>query len=428
MTYKETLDYLYSMLPMFHRIGPAAYKNNLDNSKALDTLLGHPHKAFPSVHIAGTNGKGSVSNMLAATLQTAGYRTGLFTSPHLKDFRERIRVNGKMISKAYVTAFVTKYKKQFKDIQPSFFEWTTALAFDYFRHKKVDIAVIETGLGGRLDSTNIIHPLISVITNIGWDHTHLLGNTLTKIAKEKAGIIKLKTPVVIGEFSAVTSKIFKAVAKNKKAYLVFADRKYHPKKLENNAASLLVEVKNHETSTREKYKLSLTGNYQIKNAATVIATVNQLRQSGYAITEKQLRRALNNVQNLTGFSGRWQVLGNKPEIIADTAHNIDGIKYVIRQIKSMKFHHLHVVLGMVSDKDVSAVLASFPKKATYYFCQAAIPRAMDANLLRIKAVKYGLRGEVFSSVRLALNAAKQNAATNDLIFVVGSTFTVAEIV
>ncbi len=428
MTYKETLDFLYSMLPMFHRIGPAAYKDNLDNSKSLDSLLGHPHMAFPTVHIAGTNGKGSVSNMLAATLQTAGYRTGLFTSPHLKDFRERIRVNGKMISKSYVTAFVTKYRKQCKQIQPSFFEWTTALAFDYFRHKKVDIAVIETGLGGRLDSTNIIHPLISVITNIGWDHTQLLGNTLPKIAKEKAGIIKFKTPVIIGEFNAATSKIFKAVAENKKADIVFADRKYHPKKLKNSAASLLVEVKNHDTSTREKYKLSLAGNYQVKNAATVIATVNQLRQYGYTITEKQLRKALNNVQHITGFSGRWQVFGKKPLIIADTAHNVDGIKYVIRQIKSLKYRHLHVVLGMVSDKDITAVLASFPEKATYYFCKAAIPRAMDANILRIRAMKYGLRGEVYPSVKQALDAAKQNAAANDLIFIGGSTFTVAEIV
>lgn len=428
MTYKETLDYLYSMLPMFHRIGPAAYKDNLNNSKALDSLLGHPHMAFPTVHIAGTNGKGSVSNMLAATLQTAGYRTGLFTSPHLKDFRERIRVNGKMISKSYVTAFVTKYIKQFKHIQPSFFEWTTALAFDYFRHKKVDIAVIETGLGGRLDSTNIIHPLISVITNIGWDHTQLLGNTLPKIAKEKAGIIKFKTPVIIGEFNAATSKIFKAVAENKKADIVFADRKYHPKKLKNSATSLLVEVKNHDTSTREKYKLSLAGNYQVKNAATVIATVNQLRQCSYSISEQQLKKALKNVQSITGFSGRWQVLGNKPAIIADTAHNIDGVKYVIRQIKSLKYRHLHVVLGMVSDKDITAVLASFPEKATYYFCEAAIPRAMDANLLKIRAMEYNLRGEVYPSVKQALNAAKKNAAANDLIFIGGSTFTVAEIV
>ncbi|MBS1765108.1 MAG: bifunctional folylpolyglutamate synthase/dihydrofolate synthase [Bacteroidetes bacterium] len=427
MTYKETLNYLYSLLPMFHRIGPAAYKNNLDNTIALDKLLGHPHEKFKTIHIAGTNGKGSVSNMLAATLQTAGYKTGLFTSPHLKDFRERIRVNGKKISREYVVHFVAKYQHQFDKIQPSFFEWTTALAFDYFRHKKVDIAVIETGLGGRLDSTNIIQPVLSVITNIGWDHTQLLGNTLRKIAIEKAGIIKPQTPIIIGEYNPETGKVFSSFAAAKKSEIIFADKKYRCRKIASKEM-MKVEVSTKGNGYKKTFELSLTGNYQLHNCATVIAAIEKLNLLGIKISDSHVRKALKKVQIITGFSGRWQMLSKKPLIIADTAHNIDGIKYVIRQIRSLKFLHLHIVLGMVSDKDIEAILGQFPKKATYYFCNAKIPRAMPAKDLKNKAVGYNLQGEEFASVRKALNAAKKNASNKDMIFIGGSTFTVAEII
>jgi dihydrofolate synthase/folylpolyglutamate synthase len=427
MTYKQTLDYLLSKLPMFHRIGAAAYKANLDNSHALDELLGHPHQLFKTIHVAGTNGKGSTSNMLAAVLQSAGYKTGLFTSPHLKDFRERIRVNGEMISKKYVSAFVEKYKEDFEKIEPSFFEWTVALAFDYFSYKKVDIAVIETGLGGRLDSTNIINPELSVITNIGWDHMNLLGDTLKKIAGEKAGIIKPAIPVVIGETQKEVAEVFLEKAKSENTLVVFADKEFSLK-IKNQAISYFdVVICSKQKIVFDNFRIGLGGEYQLKNVLTVLSSLKILIQQGLVIPSKAISAGIKNVCTLTGFKGRWEKIGDKPLIIADTGHNFDGVKQVVRQIKKLNFDKLHFVIGVVTDKDVSKLLLMLPKKAEYYFCQASIPRAMDHKELKSRALLSGIKGESFPTVKKALMAARNNATKNDLIFVGGSTFVVAEI-
>ncbi|MBS1922521.1 MAG: bifunctional folylpolyglutamate synthase/dihydrofolate synthase [Bacteroidetes bacterium] len=427
MNYTETLNYLFSKLPMFHRIGAAAYKNNLDNSIALDNILNHPHKSFKSIHIAGTNGKGSTSNMLAAVLQQQGFKTGLFTSPHLKDFRERIRVNGKMIPKKYVSGFVQQYMNEFDVVKPSFFEWTVALAFDYFRHCKVDVAVIETGLGGRLDSTNIIQPQLSVITNIGWDHVNLLGDTLEKIAVEKAGIIKKNIPVLIGETTLHTKKVFLKKAIENAAPIYFASSQCKVRLKKKHLEYLLLDAQLKHGEIYNNLKLSLAGDYQLKNVATVLSVIELLKDSGFAIEKKNVKKALAKVQHLTGFRGRWQVLGTKPLIIADTGHNVDGIKTVIRQICKISFKKLHLVIGMVNDKDVMPVLKLLPKHAICYFCNAKIPRAMPAKELRSKAIEVGLQGKYYTSVKHALLSAKKAATAQDLIFVGGSTFTVAEV-
>jgi len=427
MTYKQTLDYLLSKLPMFHRIGAAAYKANLDNSHALDELLGHPHQNFKTIHVAGTNGKGSTSNMLAAILQSSGYKTGLFTSPHLKDFRERIRVNGEMISKKYVSAFVEKYKEDFEKIEPSFFEWTVALAFDYFSYKKVDIAVIETGLGGRLDSTNIIAPEISVITNIGWDHMNLLGDTLKKIAGEKAGIIKPSIPVVIGQTQKEVTEVFLEKSKLEKTSVVFADKEFSLKVKKQAINYFDVSIRSKQKIAFDNLRIGLGGEYQLKNVLTVLSSLKVLSHQGLAIPPKAIYEGIKNVCTLTGFKGRWEKIGDNPLIIADTGHNFDGVKQVVRQIKKLNFEKLHFVIGVVADKDVSKLLLMLPKKAEYYFCQPAIPRAMDHKELKSRALLSGITGKSFSSVKKALMAARNNAAKNDLIFVGGSTFVVAEI-
>lgn len=428
MTYHQTLAFLFSKLPMYQRIGAAAYKDNLENSIALDKLLQYPHRSFKSIHVAGTNGKGSTSNMLAAILQSEGYTTGLFTSPHLKDFRERIRVNGKMISKRYVITFVEKYKHIFEIIQPSFFEWTVALAFDYFRHKKVRIAVVETGLGGRLDSTNIITPLLSVITNIGWDHTALLGNTLKKIAHEKAGIIKPDVPVVIGESQQSIKAVFTNKAKTLKSAIFFADKQFRIEVCRQKINKLTVNAYNNKTMVYENLISNLAGEYQLKNIATVLATIDVLKNLKFKIKHDSVVVGLKNVEVLTGFKGRWQMLQKKPFTIADTGHNVDGIINVIRQIKNLRFKHLHVVFGMVADKDVNPILKLLPVDATYYFCQAKIPRALDAKTLKNNALQHGLQGKTYSSVKAALRSAKKQAKPNDFIFIGGSSFIVAEIV
>ena len=427
MNYTETLNYLFSKLPMFHRIGAAAYKNNLDNSIALDKILHQPHKTFKSIHIAGTNGKGSTSNMLAAVLQKQGYKTGLFTSPHLKDFRERIRVNGKMISKKYVSDFVQQYLKEFDIMQPSFFEWTVALAFDYFRHCNVEVVVIETGLGGRLDSTNIIRPELSVITNIGWDHVNLLGDTLEKIAAEKAGIIKENIPVLIGETTVQTKKVFLKKAEENASPIYFVSNNCKVQLKKKFLEYLVFDAELKSGEVYRNLKLSLAGDYQLKNIATVLSAIEILKDSGFSIEKKNVIKALLNVRQLTGFTGRWQVLGTKPLIIADTGHNVDGIKTVIRQICKISFKKLHIVIGMVSDKDIMPVLKLLPKHAICYFCNAKIPRAMPAKELRSKAIEVGLQGEYYTSVKRALLSAKKAATAQDLIFVGGSTFTVAEV-
>ncbi len=427
MTYQQTLDYLFKQLPMFHRIGAAAYKANLDNSIALDKILKHPHKSFKTIHVGGTNGKGSTSNLLAAVLQSAGYKTGLFTSPHLKDFRERIRVNGKMISKKDVASFVTKHKMHFDKLNPSFFEWTVALAFDYFKKQKVDIAVIEVGLGGRLDSTNIISPILSVITNISYDHMNLLGNTLEKIAWEKAGVIKKNIPVVIGETQKNIADVFKSNAKKKKSKIYFADKNFSVEQKENLIDRINVNVYRNKKLIEKSLTTKLAGLYQLKNFQTVFMALEILRKKKIKIPIVAVRNGFENVNELTGFGGRWQILSKKPVIIADTAHNVDGLKQVFRQINSLEKFKIHIVFGVVADKEIDAILSLLPAKATYYFCAAKIPRAMSAKDLKDRAQKQGITGTVFASVQMAFKAAKQSAKPNDLIFIGGSTFTVAEI-
>jgi dihydrofolate synthase/folylpolyglutamate synthase len=430
MTYEETLAYLFEQLPMFHRIGPAAYKANLDNTHAIIALLDHPEQDFRSIHIAGTNGKGSTSHMLASILQQSGYKTGLYTSPHLRDFRERIRVNGKMIEKSEVVKFVKKYKKEFEKIQPSFFEWTVGLAFDYFSRKDVDIAVIETGLGGRLDSTNVVTPLVSVITNVQWDHTNLLGNTLVKIAREKAGIIKPGIPVVIGNTQKETAAVFKNVAKKCGSEIFFADKTFNAVHIEAEPASgsQYVEVLRHRQPYLKNLKLDLGGWYQLKNIPGVLQTAELLQDMSFELNRKNIRRGLAAVRNNTGLSGRWQVIGKNPVIIADTGHNEDGISEVMDQINNIHYRKLHVVIGMVNDKDVSKILRLLPKKASYYFCKPDIPRGMDPELLRKAAAAAGLKGKIYKSVRNALEHAKNEAGNDDLIFIGGSTFVVAEVI
>jgi dihydrofolate synthase/folylpolyglutamate synthase len=427
MTWQQALDYLYAQLPMFHRIGAAAYKNNLDNSLALDALLNHPHQHFACIHIAGTNGKGSVSNMLAAIYQTAGYRTGLYTSPHLKDFRERIRINGKMINRQFIIRFIEQHRRDFETIKPSFFEWTTALAFEYFKQKKVDLAVIETGMGGRLDSTNIITPVISIITNIGWDHAHLLGNTLQKIAAEKAGIIKHGVPLVIGEKQKAIQSVFKQKAKDMNTQAVFASENFETEMKSSGFKEMKVDIMHHGKPYLKSVRMDLAGHYQLKNVCTVLQSVHLLNPK-FPVKKEQIIKALKQVRKLSGFNGRWTVLAKRPLIIADTGHNKEGIAEVMKQINTITYKRLHIVLGMVADKDIASVLKLLPKTAYYYFCQPAVPRGLDAVQLAEAAAKFKLAGNTFSSVKSALKAAKKQAGNHDLIFIGGSTFVVAEII
>lgn len=429
MTYQETLDYLYSQLPMFHRIGPAAYKANLNNTLAIIELLDHPEKDFRSIHIAGTNGKGSVSNMLAAILQAHGYKTGLFTSPHLIDFRERIRINGNMIPKAEVTRFVKRYRRDFEEIKPSFFEWTAGLAFDYFSRMDVDIAVIETGLGGRLDSTNVITPLVSVITNVQWDHMHLLGNTLKKIAKEKAGIIKPGIPVVIGEDQKGVTEVFRTVAKKNQSDLYLAPKTYKAvisEESQEKPGMLHLDILRNKRTWMKDVTVDLGGWYQMKNICTVFQALDILQDKGFETDRKRIRKALANVKKITGFAGRWQVIDKHPLTICDTAHNADGVELAMSQLSKQSYTKLHMVIGMVADKDVTAVLKLLPKQAAYYFCKPAIPRGLDSKELKKKAAEFQLTGKHYTSVSDALSAARDQAGRNDLIYVGGSTFVVGE--
>lgn len=416
---------------MFHRVGPAAYKPDLSNTISICNALGNPENKFRSIHIAGTNGKGSTSHLLAAILQEAGYKTGLYTSPHLKDFRERIRIDGKMIPKPRVVKFVADHRKLFENVQPSFFEWTVGLAFDHFAKEQVDIAVIETGLGGRLDSTNVITPLVSVITNISFDHTNLLGKTLKKIATEKAGIIKKEIPVVIGETQEEVKSVFEKKAKKEKAPIRFADEEFQLSGLQHTKTippSLIANVKAGKNLLYKDLRCGLPGLYQQKNIATVLSAIDSLRESGFVITEKAIRKGFQNVIRLTGLQGRWQVISRKPLTIADTGHNEAGIKEVVAQLKKTPYKNLHIVFGVVNDKDPSRVLALLPKNAAYYFCRANLPRSMDAGELAQKAAKSGLKGKSFSTVKKALKTAQSSALQGDMIFVGGSTFVVAEVI
>jgi dihydrofolate synthase/folylpolyglutamate synthase len=424
--YQETLDFMYSQLPMFHRIGKAAYKANLDNAHALDSLCGFPHKKYKTIHIAGTNGKGSVSHMLASVLQQAGYKTGLFTSPHLVDFRERIRMNGEMIPEEAVIAFVDKYKKQFGEIKPSFFEMTSAMAFEYFASEGADIAVIETGLGGRLDSTNIIAPELSVITNIGFDHMELLGDTLSKIAVEKAGIIKPGVPVVVGEVTAETSAVFESVARDKKAPLCYAEKIYSATSLGFDHKFQRLRVDGTKPGHSEIYQLDLKGLYQQKNICTVLAATDLLNSKNIKIRPEDVKAGLSAASANTGLKGRWQVLAENPLIVCDTGHNEDGIRWVAQQLNEVPHDKLHIVFGVVKDKDIAHILPLLPAEAEYYFTRANIPRALDENELKRMANAAGLRGNSYPTVDAAINFAKKNARTNDLIFIGGSTFIVAD--
>jgi len=431
MNYKQTLDFLYSQLPMYHRIGAAAYKADLDNTIAICNLLNNPQHHFKSIHIAGTNGKGSVSHMIASIMQSAGYKTGLYTSPHLKDFRERIKINGKMIPKKKVTTFIEENKKAFDRIKPSFFEMTVGLAFQYFKEEQIDVAIIETGLGGRLDSTNIINPLLSVITNISNDHSTLLGDTLEKIAMEKAGIIKRKIPVVIGQTQNDTKHVFIAKAGKEKATIQFADQLFQIKNLrhKNGLRPLfVVDVFRNNKIYYKDLSCELTGNYQKKNIATVLRSIEILNNIGYSIEEKFVRKGVEKVITNTGLNGRWQILQQKPLTIYDIGHNEDGIKQVLDQIKKTPHDKLHFVIGMVNDKDIEAIMRLLPKSAVYYFCKANIPRGMDALELAKIAGNHQLKGKVFFSVADALKAAQSRAKMNDLVFVGGSAFTVAEVI
>lgn len=421
MNYTDSLQYLYDRLPVFHRVGGAAYKPGLDNTIRLMTALHNPQLRYRTIHVAGTNGKGSVSHFLAAILQSAGYKTGLYTSPHLVDFGERIRVNGKMIEKQYVINFVEQHRNLFADIEPSFFEATMTMAFDYFAHCEVDIAVVEVGLGGRLDSTNIISPELSVITNISLDHVAFLGDTLEKIAGEKAGIIKTNTPVIIGEALPETRTIFEQKALEMNAPLFFAEEGTKINFVEYNENKMRV------VDEAGKYYLAgLNGLYQLKNLATVLATVQQLNLLDFDISESELMHGLENVVEITGLQGRWQVLQKNPTVITDTGHNVGGIRFVVEQLKSQTYKTLHVVIGMVNDKDVSTVLALLPADAKYYFTQADIMRALPSEELMQKAESVGLKGMSFLSVNEAVNTALKNADENDLVFIGGSNFVVGE--
>jgi dihydrofolate synthase/folylpolyglutamate synthase len=426
-TYEQVIDYIHSQLPMFHREGKTAYKANLDNTIAFDNHLGNPHQKFKTIHIAGTNGKGSVSHMLAAILKSQGYKTGLFTSPHLLDFRERVKINGEMISKDEIANFVNSHFSFIENIKPSFFEITVAIAFQYFAKEKVDIAVIETGLGGRLDCTNIINPLLSVITNISFDHTDILGKTIEAIAYEKAGIIKPNTPVVIGEWNEEYNHIFNKASFEKGCNITYADKTYEVKESEITEANnqKLTIYKSNEAQPK-LYTTDLLGLYQQKNVPTVLCAIDALIQSGIKVSEQSIQSGLVNTSALTGLQGRWQILNRKPLTICDTGHNIAGISYVVSQLKQMKYTTLHYVFGMVSDKDINSVLALLPKNATYYFTKAQIPRALNEVELEKQAASYQLKGNCFATVSEAYNSAKKNATTDDLILIGGSTFIVAE--
>jgi len=427
MNYNETIDYLFARLPMFSRVGAAAFKKDLTNIRKLSDFLNDPDKKFKSIHIAGTNGKGSVSHMLAAILQTAGYRTGLYTSPHLKDFRERIKINGEMVSKEFIIGFTERIKAISEAIEPSFFEITVAMAFEYFANQEVDIAVVETGLGGRFDSTNIITPELSVITNIGWDHMNILGDGLEKIAFEKAGIIKQDIPIVVGEVLPETEKVFAEVAQERNAALSIASDKRQAISWHWEKHELIVEVTQPHRTDHQLYHLDLPGIYQTKNLITVLETCSHLQQMGWNIEEQNIRSGLQHTKKLTGLHGRWDVIHQQPLIVLDVAHNEDGIRMLMEQVEVTDHDHLHIVLGVVRDKEPENIFPLFPKLADYYFTQADIPRALEASLLQSKARGFGLKGEIYPNVNEAIKTALSRAIKQDMILICGSVFLVGEV-
>lgn len=404
MNYQDTVNWMFKQLPMYQNQGKTAFKKDLSNTILLANHLKNPEHKFKSIHVAGTNGKGSTSHMLASVLQEAGYKVGLYTSPHLKDFRERIKINGKEVSKQFVIGFIKRNKAFLEQHQLSFFEMTVGMAFDYFSKQNVDIAIIEVGLGGRLDSTNIITPEVSVITNIGFDHTQFLGTTYEAIATEKAGIIKPHVPVIIGETQKETKKVFLEIAKSNTSEIYFADE------------------------TISNYTSDLKGNYQKHNIKTATKAIRVLSHKSFNISEENIKAGLQNVVKNTGLKGRWQVLQTEPKVICDTAHNKEGLTYIVKQLAEENYKKLHVVFGVVNDKDVDSILPLLPKNATYYFCKPNVPRGLDAEILRLKFISNGFKGEAYQSVNNALNEAKIAANTEDLIYVGGSTFVVAEVV
>ncbi len=435
MRYQETIDYLYTRLPMFSRIGAAAIKPNLDNTIAICNFLGNPEKKFKTIHIAGTNGKGSTSHMLASIFQEAGYKTGLYTSPHLYDFRERIKVNGQMCSQEFVIDFTNKIKPCIQKIEPSFFEITVGMAFDYFAQEKVDIAIIETGLGGRLDSTNVIEPELSIITNIGFDHMALLGNTIEAIASEKAGIIKKETPVVIGASDSVTKKVFEEKANKENASIYFAEDFLDFKSFQNNWQTALFEFNQPLIHFLDAplfpknftVECDLPAKYQAKNLKAVLVATQLLATMGWKFTANKVLKALLNVKKNNGLMGRWECIQDSPRVILDVAHNEHGVLALLEQLASLHYQRLHIVTGMVKDKDIEAVLKLLPTNALYYFTQSHIPRALPVKELAEQAAAIGLDGHCFDDVNIALKEATKNANHNDLILVIGSVFLVAEV-
>jgi len=448
--YQSTLDYLYSRLPMFTRIGAAAYKADLNNTIALCGALGNPQNSFKTIHIAGTNGKGSVSHFMSSILQEAGYKTGLYTSPHLLDFRERIKINGEMVSEDFVVQFIEKIKPLIEEIEPSFFEVTVAMAFEYFAEQKVDIAVIETGLGGRLDSTNIINPILSIITNISYDHQNLLGNSLQEIAGEKAGIIKEKTPVVIGKTQLEIKQVFDNKAKEKGAEIYYADEYYSPLSIKYKDGFIEAEYTDKQNNKTIHLKSALAGKYQEENIITVMKSSEILNTEGLLtlpkyspkettfaplsfgegpgvrLTDSIIHFGIENVLKNTGFMGRWQILQNNPLVVCDIAHNEAGLMVVFEQALSLKYSTLHIVFGMVKDKDISKAISLLPKNATYYFCQPGLPRALDVNSLYFLAKEAGVQGSAYETVVKAMEAALKKASPDDFILITGSAFVVAE--
>ncbi len=418
---------MFSRLPMFSKTGAAAIKANLTNTRIICTQLGEPQNKFKSIHIAGTNGKGSCSHMLAAILQSCGYKTGLYTSPHLKDFRERIKINGEMIPQQFIIDFTENITPLIEKIHPSFFEITVGMAFDYFAKEKVDIAIIETGLGGRLDSTNIVNPIISVITNIGMDHMNILGDTLELIASEKAGIIKKNVPVVIGETSFETEKIFRSIAKENNASITFADQKRYTANWSHEKGYLVTDLIDKQNDVRVKIELDLPGYYQLKNLLTVAEVVCHLPGLGFELDPQKMLHSFKHVKKLTGLHGRWETIHQHPSVILDVAHNEAGITELMKQVELSDYHELHIIIGMVKDKEIKNVLALLPKTAHYYFTQAQIPRALPANQLIQHANAEGLTGHEYPNVNSALKHALSVAHKQDIILVCGSVFTVGEV-
>jgi dihydrofolate synthase/folylpolyglutamate synthase len=427
MNYKETTDWLFSQLPMFHRIGKAAYKADLGNTRELDRHFGFPHRNFYTIHIAGTNGKGSVANMLAAVLQKAGYRTGLYTSPHLVDFRERIRIDGEMIPKREVISFVASNREYFERLKPSFFEMTVALAFDYFSRQEVEVAVVEAGLGGRLDSTNIVDPVISVITNISFDHMDLLGGTLKKIAGEKAGIIKPGIPVVIGDKNRETRQVFVDKAEEGRSPIYFANDYFQvPWSVVTTGNEQYFQVMRGKKTAYPGLKSDLCGLVQQKNLPVVLEVIELLKMREWHISADDIYEGLASVHRLTGFRGRWEVIGEDPLTVIDTGHNLDGIRQVVHQLENTRYRNLHLVYGAVNDKEIDKILQALPTGARYYFTRAQIPRALDVKVLAAKAAFYGLQGSIHDTVAGAVASAREAAGPGDIVLITGSTYVVGE--